>query len=268
VVSSPWSVVRSCLVDCVVDNSPIALELMPDETSGLSDRSGSDAESPLESAARHLRTSPRPAGTSPAREREILRGRQTRDLLAWARENGRLIPPAQYAGLVEGGGEEHRVWLNERQQVYFKATHSGQFGFSVMADPAGVPELVRATPLEYLDRLLLQNAVFGDRVDLVGIASEELGAVILTAQPNVTGGVVRAEEILELMRRLWFRPLAGLALGNAGALAFYRDLDEVAAFDAHPANFVKDHEGIILPIDLILVRADPALQAALAGYLP
>jgi hypothetical protein len=31
-------------------------------------------------------------------------------------------------------------------------------------------------------------------------------------------------------------------------------------------NFVKDCNGIILPIDLILVRADEALQKALARY--
>ena len=69
------------------------------------------------------------------------------------------------------------------------------------------------------------------------------------------------------MRGLWFQPLTGLHLGNPGALAFYRDLDEVAAFDAHPANFVTDQAGVVLPIDLILVQADKALQAALSRYL-
>ena len=61
-----------------------------------------------------------------------------------------------------------------------------------------------------------------------------------------------------------FRPLPGLHLGNPGALAFYRDLDELAVFDAHPANSVRDTEGVLLPIDLILVRAEPPLQAALS----
>ncbi len=74
-------------------------------------------------------------------------------------------------------------------------------------------------------------------------------------------------EIQDFMRQLWFQPLVGLHLGNPAALAFYRALDEVAAFDAHPANLVKDHDGVILPIDLILVRADAALQHALAHYL-
>ena len=130
-----------------------------------------------------------------------------------------------------------------------------------------MPELVPATPLEDRDRLLLQNALFGDKVNLEGIATEEGDAVILTTQPNVTGGAVTGDEILEFMRRLWFQPLHRLSLGNPGALAFYRDLDGIAAFDAHPANFVKDPKGAILPIDLILVRADSAFQSALAAYL-
>ena len=88
----------------------------------------------------------------------------------------------------------------------------------------------------------------------------------MTSQSNVIGGAVTAEEIFEFMRRLCFQPPIGLNLGNPGALAFYRDLDEVAAFDAHPANFVKDRQGIILPIDLIPVRADPALPTALTAY--
>jgi hypothetical protein len=61
--------------------------------------------------------------------------------------------------------------------------------------------------------------------------------------------------------------LHNLHLGRPGALAFYRDLDEVAAFDAHPGNFVKDTQGIVLPIYLILLRADDALQHALAPFL-
>lgn len=78
----------------------------------------------------------------------------------------------------------------------------------------------------------------------------------------MTGEAVTKEEIIEFMRRLWFAPLPGLSLGNPGALAFYRDLDQVAACDAHPGNFVKDVNGVILPIDLILLRADDELQKA------
>ena len=81
------------------------------------------------------------------------------------------------------------------------------------------------------------------------------------------GDPATAHEMTTFMARLWFKPLAGLSLGRPGALAFYRDLDEVAAFDAHPGNFVKDDNGVVLPIDLILVHADGAMQEALAKHL-
>jgi hypothetical protein len=118
-----------------------------------------------------------------------------------------------------------------------------------------------------VERQLLQNSLFGDLTALEGIACEEEGVVILTSQPNVTGDAVGRDDLLQFMKRLWFQPLRGLSLGNPGALAFYRDLDEIAVFDAHPANFVKDREGVVLPIDLILLQADAALQNALKTYL-
>lgn len=152
-------------------------------------------------------------------------------------------------------------------RFYFKATFPGKFAFTVILSPAGLPDLADAAPLEYLERLLLQNSVFGDTVCLEGVAQETGGNVIVIFQPHITGGEVSKDEIADFMSRLWFKPLHNLHLGRPGSLAFYRDLDEVAAFDAHPGNFVKDTQGIVLPIDLILLRADDDLQHALAPFL-
>lgn len=128
-------------------------------------------------------------------------------------------------------------------------------------------ELTGALPLEYLERLERQNGIFGDRITLEGVADEAGQLVIVTSQPTMLGSPVTAEEMTAFMRKLWFQPLHGLSLGRPGSLAFYRDLDEVAAFDAHPGNFVKDDNGVVLPIDLVLVHADAALQAAFAPFL-
>jgi hypothetical protein len=119
----------------------------------------------------------------------------------------------------------------------------------------------------YLDRLLLQNEVFGDQIELLGVAVENGKPVVLTAQPAMIGQPPGFAEITAFLTRLWFRPLTGLHLGNPGALAFYRDLDELAVFDAHPANFVQGTQGVVLPIDLVLVRADAALQEAIKPSL-
>ncbi len=240
---------------------------MSNETGHLPDGLEGDAAGALDAAARHLRASPRPARTTPAREREILRGRQERDLIAWARESSRLVEPAFYLTRIEDAGEEHRVWLDEPSQRYFKVTHVGRFGFHVIALSDGTAELTGATPLEYLERLQLQNQLFTDDIRLVGVALEREQVVIVTSQEAICGGDVTAEEMTAFMRKLWFQPLHGLSLGRPGSLAFYRDLDEVAAFDAHPGNFVKDDNGVVLPIDLVMVRADAALQAAFAPFL-
>ncbi len=243
---------------------------MDHETGDLPHRPEGNATSALESAAAHLRAVPRPIGSHAARDREILRGRQTRDLLAWAREIGRLVPSADYASVAIRGGEEHRVWLGAKDGRVWKATYPGQTGFTAICglETGGAVELARATPLEYLERLQQQNRIFGDAVLLEGIAEESQGPVIISSQPFVPGDAVEAEAFSEFMRGLWFAPLPGLQLGNPGSLAFYRDLDEVAAFDAHPANFVKDANGVVLPIDLILVTCDESLQRALAAFLP
>jgi hypothetical protein len=240
---------------------------MPDEAANQSDRPQGDAESALDTAAHLVRASRCPAGTSPARVREIFRGRQERDLLAWARENGRLIDSSVYLPSVEDAGEEHRVWLDVPTQRYWKTIHAGRFGFASVALPDGTVELTAATPLEHFERLLLQNSIFNDDVRLEGAAVENGSAVVLTSQPNIRGTEVSADEMTAFMGKLWFKPLAGLALGRPGVPAFCRDLDGVAAFDAHPGNFVKGDNGVVLPIDLTLLHADEAAQKAMAKHL-
>jgi len=113
----------------------------------------------------------------------------------------------------------------------------------------------------------LQNSLFGDTICLEEVGQETGGTAIVTSQRHITGGEISRDEIESFMERLWFKPLRGLDLGRPGALAFYRDLDEVAAFDAHPGNFVEDTQGIVLPIDLILLRPDNKLPRALAAFL-
>jgi hypothetical protein len=166
-------------------------------------------------------------------------------------------------------GEEHRIWIPGDQTRHFKVTYPGRCGGTVVCgeETGWLPELTSALPLEYLDRLLLQNSLFGDRLFLEAAGEESGGLVIATSQPTMVGTPVSAQEMVAFMQKQWFQPLRGLSLGRPGALAFYRDLDEIAAFDAHPGNFVKDDNGVVLPIDLILLRADDALQKAFAPHL-
>ena len=162
------------------------------------------------------------------------------------------------------GGEEHRFWRGEHR--YLKATYPGQCGFTIVAGPV-YPGLAAALPGEYLERLRLANVHFGDDVRLEGVAREAGALVIFTSQPTVVGEAAQPDEIAAFMEDRWLRLLNGLALGHEGALCFYRDLDQLAVFDAHPANVLQDERGVILPIDLIALIADDALAEQLNAAL-
>jgi hypothetical protein len=205
----------------------------------------------------------------PTRHRQVFRARQERDLFAWARENGRLINPADYLPHAVRGGEEHRLWPDIDCGRYWKATYPGCAGFTVIAsaESGGLPDLTPALPLEYLERLALQNRVLGDDIRLERVAMEGNKMAVVTSQPIIVGQPATEQDISGLMTALWFKPLVGLHLGRPGSLGFYRELDDVAAFDAHPGNVVTDAQSIVLPIDLILLEVSPALKQAIVPFL-
>ena len=91
--------------------------------------------------------------------------------------------------------------------------------------------------------------------------------VIVTSQPTIIGVGATDEEMMAYFLSLHFAWIRGYSAGYRGAMTFYRDLDQVAVFDAHPANFLKDGSGIILPIDGVVVECDDALAAQVEGLL-
>jgi hypothetical protein len=147
-----------------------------------------------------------------------------------------------------------------RGAVFVKATHSGRCGFTVIATPGG-PTLTHALPSEYFQRLIVSNRIFSDDVRLVGLAREDDGMVIVTSQPTIVGEGATREDMIGFFEGLHFALMPGFSAGYRGALTFYRNLDQVAVFDAHPANFLRDRSGIILPIDGVVVECDDALAA-------
>ncbi len=114
-----------------------------------------------------------------------------------------------------------------------------------------------------MNRLLLSNRVFDDEVKLIGVTSENDELVIITTQPTLVGEAATGDEMLDFFSARRFQLLPGFCAGYKGSLSFYRDLDQVAVFDAHPANFIRDQSGIILPIDGVVVEADDELASLL-----
>ena len=115
------------------------------------------------------------------------------------------------------------------------------------------------------ERLRLSNAHFGDDVRLEGITREGGALTIFTSQPTVVGEAAPPDEIIAFMEQRRLRRLDGLARGHEGALCFYRDPDQLAVFDAHSANVLKDERGVILPIDLITLVAGDTLAGQLSA---
>ena len=178
------------------------------------------AGNPLESAAHDLRRSLPADGDDLARSQSEQRTAQARILRAWAHQEGLILDPELFLDPATRGGEEHLVWPNAAISRYIKLTHAGRFGLAADAqwffdeeheEAAAKAYLRAATPLEYLDRLILQNTVFGDDLRLLGIIDKARG---------------------------------------------------LAVFDCHVGNFIKSGPHVV-PIDLIVQRAVPALRAAL-----
>lgn len=121
-----------------------------------------------------------------------------------------------------------------------------------------------ATPLEYLERLLLANEFFGDDIALLGLLDAGSGPQVVTSQPTIRGEPPDTNAIADFMTALGFAILPPIVVRNSGALSFFRESDALAAFDCHAGNFFLS-DGHVFPIDVILVRADDRLQNALAA---
>lgn len=136
-----------------------------------------------------------------------------------------------------------------------KFTKPSKAGYVVSFD-LGSPALEPALPLEYLERLQLQNDLFQDQITFVGVGGRHDQPVVITRQPDIPGEAATDDEIIELMvGELNFERLpAKFSVGYQESLAFIRD--DVAVFDLRPANVVRTARGIIVPVDSIPVRLD------------
>lgn len=175
-----------------------------------------------------------------------------RRLVIWADESGRFFEGLQP---LKEGGREHDLTYDPATGTWLKFTKAAAAGYVVSFD-SGVPALEPALPLEYLERLAIQNDIFADRVTFVGIAAARHRARIVTRQPDVPGEVAEPAEIIRMMtEELGFSRLPErFSIGYENSLAFIRD--DIAVFDLRPANVVRTSAGVIVPIDAIPVRLD------------
>ena len=161
----------------------------------------------------------------------------------WAASNGKLTSQRVLPEFGRGG--EHVVYFLSRTQRYLKATlPSKQMGYGIALGS----ECRGAMPSEYLDRLDLQNCIFGDDIRLDRISENHGRPIIITSQPAIRGVEAPRKSIDEMMLALKYEKLADGAFYNGNGLLI---------FDLFPRNVIQVDSGEVFPIDPVIQRIDP-----------
>ena len=176
--------------------------------------------------------------------------RQKEDLRQWADRLGLLLNSELITPRLTRGGQEHD-FFQEGERV-FKVTRNGVFGLSPGIELALVSSaqdarrfhLWEASPLEYLERLHLQNLLVPGLNAFEGLIvqpGDEMA--IVTSQPRFDIVPVNTGEI-----DMWFASLGFVKITDA---AYYRAEDNLGVFDAHDKNLVRAAEDVLVPFDVI-----------------
>ena len=132
-------------------------------------------------------------------------------------------------------------------------TRDGIFGLSPGIDLALVSSdmdarrfhLWEASPMEYLERLLLQNELVPGLNHLEGVIIQGDDMAIVSSQPRFDLEPVSQTEIDD-----WF---AAQGFEKVTRCGYYRATDNLGVFDAHTKNLVR-FENTLIPFDVIPCR--------------
>jgi hypothetical protein len=155
-------------------------------------------------------------------------------------------------------------------QLWIKTTKPGLYGMHAFLEHVlgkgqrfeARLEYGHALPLQYLDRLLLANEVFGDLIRLRAVVETQEGPSLETTQPDIEGGAPSVENVSRLMFALAF-----VRVPDAGP-TWYRRRDNVLAIDAQPWNFIETPAGDVVPFDVGLQRPNGELLDHLRRVIP
>lgn len=212
----------------------------------------------LVDAANDFRRVLHPDGEIAGQENYLDRSEQIQIIEREARRLGVLYDGLE--PLVEGG-REHDLTYDDATGTALKFTKPSSAAY-VVEFLNGKPRLSNGDPLEYLDRLILHNEVFGEFTSFVGVGGMPNNRRIITRQNRVKGREARWDEIVRLMvDDLGFTKLRhNFGIGYEDSYGFIRD--DVAVFDMRPANLFKTDDGTLIAIDSIPVRINDAVRGA------
>ena len=217
---------------------------------------GAPSFDPLESAISHLAASKRAGGPGYEGRKEFTASFSA--LIDWAQDRSFVKPKSDFPIFYrspDAFGQEHEVWYHENLGRWLKATYPNKFGISWKGEAS-------ATPLEYFTRLDLQNNYFGDDVFLEAIVQCDAQIRVLTSQPHISGEAASYAEI-----QWWFRELGFQRLEIGGSVAWYSVLNNLLIADAHEGNLIRVLEGILVPIDLNILRPEGEMLTEIQSRL-
>jgi len=169
-----------------------------------------------------------------------------------------FLPRLKFLSTIDARGTEHAVRF--RGGVVEKHQHCS--GWIPVVTPQGKIGVDQACPSEYLHRLDLQNELFGDDIEVIGITRGDRFAI---TQPTLKGGEPSENEIRDVLEAGGWRRipigLQDLPPALMGSAWWHED-EQLILLDARKPNFKKTDFGT-LPIDLILADLTPEMRQLL-----
>jgi len=202
-------------------------------------------ENTLITASDYLRAGTRAMREGGASRRELFQG-ELALLRTWTQEVGFLLKEEALNGLRPvTSGAEHEVFFDAANNAAVKLTRAGSYGHSLIEEGRS------ALPSEYLLRLHYQNELFGDCIRLQGILAGESSLRMITAQPWITADqeipTPTEDEIDSYLKDLGF-----LRILTVEVAAYYHDELDLVVLDAHTQNILRDENGKLVPIDIVV----------------
>jgi hypothetical protein len=197
--------------------------------------------------SRGLRSGQQGAGFDPEWE---LHEWQWSLLIHWAKATLRDLSQI-FRGPSRTGGREHDLEYDDAGQRWFKYTKPNACGYTVDWSESHEPSLANATVIQYLERLSLQNRLFGDSIELEGIwSSNGRDWRIVSSQPDIEGTMPTFEAIERGLSDLGCAKMRFQGIGYEASQSWR--LGNYGLWDVHPANLVLTPDDVLVPIDLII----------------
>lgn len=159
--------------------------------------------------------------------------------------------PEQLAKPPTAEGNEHQVWYRESSATFLKATWPNHFGMKVVHRHDEEPQ---ASPVDYLERWLLHNELFGDTVTFLGALDSPLGLRLLIQQPAIEGTIATTGQISTFFEESGWFPFQ-----IEDNLAYFDPTRAIVVSDTHQGNIITLPDGQLAPIDLRVQPLTPTL---------